>query len=125
MTDDTFRHDHVDVGAERIHVIEAGDPTGLLLYLRGEEERSGHIDSYVEGLHSAGLTHVEPALVPGTGHFTPEEAPEATWDLIRRFIPPRSWCAPTTGTPARCETRRGAATSRSTAAASAPCDGHG
>ena len=60
-----------------------------LLYLRGEKERSGHIDTYVEGLRSAGLTHVEPALVPGAGHFTQEEAPKATWDLIRRFITPQ------------------------------------
>lgn len=60
--------------------------TTPLLYLRGEKERSGSIDTYVEGLRTAGLAKVEQGLVPGAGHFPQEEAPEQTWDLIRRFI---------------------------------------
>lgn len=57
-----------------------------LLYLRGEKERSGSIDTYVRGLRGAGVSTVEQALVPGAGHFPQEEAPEQTWELIRRFI---------------------------------------
>ena len=55
-----------------------------LLYLRGEKE-GGQIDDYLDGLRSAGMTHVEHALVPNAGHFTQEEAPEDTWRLIADF----------------------------------------
>ena len=34
---------------------------------------------------AAGLVNVEPALVPGAGHFTQVEAPEETWRLIAGF----------------------------------------
>jgi pimeloyl-ACP methyl ester carboxylesterase len=63
----------------------AGSPaTTPLLYLRGEHE-SGNIDTYVQGLRAAGVTHVEQAVVPDAGHFTQEENPEQTWQLIARF----------------------------------------
>jgi pimeloyl-ACP methyl ester carboxylesterase len=55
-----------------------------LLYLRGERE-GGHISDYVDGLRSAGITHIDHALVPNAGHFTQEEAPENTWQLIADF----------------------------------------
>ena len=59
---------------------QAPIPTRLL-YLRGEKE-GGQISDYVDGLRSAGMTHVDQALVPNAGHFTQEEAPEDTWRLI-------------------------------------------
>jgi pimeloyl-ACP methyl ester carboxylesterase len=63
----------------------AGSPASTpVLYLRGEHE-SGNIDAYVRGLRAAGVRHVERALVPDAGHFTQEEAPEQTWQLIARF----------------------------------------
>jgi pimeloyl-ACP methyl ester carboxylesterase len=63
----------------------AGSPATMpLLYLRGEHE-SGNIDTYVQGLRAAGVTHVEQAVVPDAGHFTQEENPEQTWQLIARF----------------------------------------
>jgi pimeloyl-ACP methyl ester carboxylesterase len=63
----------------------AGPPAGTpLLYLRGEHE-TGDIEAYVRGLRAVGVTHVEQALVPDAGHFTQEEAPEQTWQLIARF----------------------------------------
>jgi pimeloyl-ACP methyl ester carboxylesterase len=63
----------------------AGPPAGTpLLYLRGQHE-SGNIDTYVRGLRAAGVTHVQQALVPDAGHFTQEEAPEQTWQVIARF----------------------------------------
>lgn len=55
-----------------------------LLYLRGDHE-SGEIGDYVDGLKRAGLTRVAHGMVPGAGHFTQEEAPEATWGLIAGF----------------------------------------
>lgn len=70
---------------------EAGPTVATpLLYMRGEKERSGSIDTYVEGLRKAGVTSVEQALVLDAGHFTQEEAPEQTWELTRRFIDGRS-----------------------------------
>jgi pimeloyl-ACP methyl ester carboxylesterase len=56
-----------------------------LLYLRGEFE-GGDIDGYVAGLQAMGVADVEKQILPGAGHFAPEEAPEATWRLIADFI---------------------------------------
>jgi pimeloyl-ACP methyl ester carboxylesterase len=58
--------------------------TTPVLYLRGERE-TGRIEDYLAGLRAAGLVNVEPALVPGAGHFTQVEAPEETWRLIAGF----------------------------------------
>jgi pimeloyl-ACP methyl ester carboxylesterase len=66
---------------------EAGGGTEVttpVLYLRGERE-TGRIEDYLAGLRAAGLVNVEPALVPGAGHFTQVEAPEETWRLIAGF----------------------------------------
>jgi pimeloyl-ACP methyl ester carboxylesterase len=57
-----------------------------LLYVRGERERGGDISAYAEGLRGAGVTRVETAVIPGAGHFTPEEAPAEVWRLISGFI---------------------------------------
>jgi pimeloyl-ACP methyl ester carboxylesterase len=59
--------------------------TTPLLYLRGDHE-GGDINSYVTGLKDAGVTHVEQGIVPESGHFTQEEAPEETWRLIAGFV---------------------------------------
>jgi len=67
--------------------MEAGSQAPLatpLLYLRGERE-GGQINDYLEGFRSAGMTHVDHALVPNAGHFTQEEAPEDTWQVIAEF----------------------------------------
>ncbi len=61
-----------------------GEVTTPLLYLRGEKE-SGQIADYVDGLRVARLTSLSHGLVPGAGHFTQEEAPDATWQLISAF----------------------------------------
>jgi pimeloyl-ACP methyl ester carboxylesterase len=58
--------------------------TTPVLYLRGDREM-GRIDDYLDGLRAAGLVNVEPALVPGAGHFTQVEAPEEAWHLIAAF----------------------------------------
>jgi pimeloyl-ACP methyl ester carboxylesterase len=56
-----------------------------LLYLRGEHER-GDIRDYVRGLRRAGVQRLEHGIVPGSGHFAPEEAPQEAWRLIAAFI---------------------------------------
>jgi pimeloyl-ACP methyl ester carboxylesterase len=55
-----------------------------LLYLRGDHEEE--ITEYVEGFKEAGFTNVESAVIGDSGHFTPEEQPEKTWQLINEFI---------------------------------------
>jgi pimeloyl-ACP methyl ester carboxylesterase len=63
----------------------AGPPVDTpLLYLRGEHE-TGNIDEYVRGLQKVGVAQVDHALVPDAGHFTQEESPERTWQLIAQF----------------------------------------
>ena len=61
--------------------------TTPLLYLRGEHE-SGDISAYVAGFLKAGATHVNHAVVAGAGHFTQEESPQETWQLIADFVTP-------------------------------------
>jgi pimeloyl-ACP methyl ester carboxylesterase len=56
-----------------------------LLYLRGEYE-GGDITEYVNGFKKAGISSVTSARIPGSGHFLPEENPEAVWAQIERFI---------------------------------------
>jgi epoxide hydrolase len=56
-----------------------------LLYLRGDQE-NGDINAYVAGFKQAGMTNIQSALVPGAGHFTPQENPADTWSAIRRFL---------------------------------------
>jgi pimeloyl-ACP methyl ester carboxylesterase len=56
-----------------------------LLYLRGEQERGGDIDDYVEGFRHAGVRNVHSGLVSGAKHFVQEESPEVTWRLIADF----------------------------------------
>jgi pimeloyl-ACP methyl ester carboxylesterase len=63
------------------HEAQTGPVETPVLYLRGEEE-PGRIEAYVDGLRLAGLTDLGAALIPGAGHFAPDEAPAETWALI-------------------------------------------
>jgi pimeloyl-ACP methyl ester carboxylesterase len=56
-----------------------------LLYLRGTRE-GGDIEQYLKGFRDAGVTEVSGAFVPDSGHFTPEEQPDAVWQRIRDFV---------------------------------------
>ncbi|GII63786.1 alpha/beta hydrolase [Sphaerisporangium krabiense] len=55
-----------------------------LLYLRGRREQ-GDIATYESGFRAAGIENLTTAVVPGAGHFAPEEAPAEVWRLIREF----------------------------------------
>jgi pimeloyl-ACP methyl ester carboxylesterase len=68
-------------------VRRSADPevTTPLLYLRCEHER-GDITAYVRGFRAAGIVNVEHGVVPGAVHFTQEEAPRETWELISGFV---------------------------------------
>lgn len=76
----TFPRDAAENGETLGH-----ETTTPLLYLRGEHE-SGDIDAYIAGFRAAGVARVEQGIVPGAGHFAPEEAPEETWRLIAGFV---------------------------------------
>lgn len=72
----------------RVNAAFASGPdriTTPLLYLRGEDE-SGTLATYLEGFRAAEIEHVEGALIPGSGHFAPEEQPAAVWERISSFI---------------------------------------
>jgi len=57
-----------------------------VLYLRGEAERGIELERYVEGLRASGLKAVEAGTIPNSGHFAPDEQPEAVAGLLR------AWC---------------------------------
>lgn len=57
-----------------------------VLYLRGGEERGIALDRYLDGLRDGGLADVRGALVEGSGHFAPEERPQAVAQAVLAFI---------------------------------------
>jgi pimeloyl-ACP methyl ester carboxylesterase len=111
---DTLTHNHaaIDEAAREHHVTAYASPQALqagfdwyrafskdaeanrqdtahretpLLYLRGEYER-GEIEEYANGFRTVGISSVMSAPIPGSGHFTPEENPEAVWSKIAGFL---------------------------------------
>jgi pimeloyl-ACP methyl ester carboxylesterase len=55
-----------------------------ILYLRGDADgRSPH--DYIPGLKQAGAKHVEGGVLPNSGEYAPEEAPDALIAALRRF----------------------------------------
>ncbi|WP_037345731.1 alpha/beta fold hydrolase [Sciscionella sediminilitoris] len=65
---------------------ERTDPVDTpLLYLRGEHER-GRLPRFAEGFRAAGVRALDHGLVPGAGHFAPEEAPDETWQRITKYL---------------------------------------
>ena len=56
-----------------------------VLYLRGGEEQGIALERYVDGLRAGGLANVRGEVVPGSGHFAPEEQPRALADALLAF----------------------------------------
>lgn len=56
-----------------------------VLYLRGNKE-PGNIDDYTDGLKRSGLLNIRSKLIADSGHFAPEEQPEAVAKAIDDFI---------------------------------------
>ncbi|RPE07926.1 alpha/beta hydrolase [Chitinophaga lutea] len=56
-----------------------------LLYVRGEKE-PGDINDYVNGFRKSGLRDVTGKIIPGSGHFSPEEQPEAVAEALAAFM---------------------------------------
>jgi pimeloyl-ACP methyl ester carboxylesterase len=61
---------------------EASTP---VLYLRGAGSR-GDLESYAQGLRSAGVTKLTASQIPAAGHFIPDERPTELWRAIHEFI---------------------------------------
>jgi pimeloyl-ACP methyl ester carboxylesterase len=77
---------------EHNHEVSAGPPIQTpLLYLRGENERGGALQLYVEGLRQAGVINVRGDLIPGSGHFPQEEATRETWRILNQFATGRTY----------------------------------
>jgi pimeloyl-ACP methyl ester carboxylesterase len=56
-----------------------------VLYLRGDRE-GGDLDRYLRGLRDSGLANVAGHLIPGSGHFAPDENPDEVAAALRGFI---------------------------------------
>jgi pimeloyl-ACP methyl ester carboxylesterase len=57
-----------------------------VLYLRGTKDPGVGVDRYVEGLRHGGLTNVEAGEIADSGHFAPDEQPEAVARALERFL---------------------------------------
>jgi pimeloyl-ACP methyl ester carboxylesterase len=58
-----------------------------VLYLRGDKE-IGKLEVYLQGLREGGLSNIEGRLIPDSGHFAPDEQPEAVVKALREFLKP-------------------------------------
>jgi pimeloyl-ACP methyl ester carboxylesterase len=57
-----------------------------VLYLRGSKDPGVGVDRYVEGLRHGGLTNVEAGEIADSGHFAPDEQPDAVARALERFL---------------------------------------
>jgi pimeloyl-ACP methyl ester carboxylesterase len=75
-----FARDQRDNAAAREQLVRTP-----VLYLRGAAER-GELDRYLEGLRDHGLCQLSGASIAGSGHFLPDEQPEALARCIDAFL---------------------------------------
>ncbi|WP_432986263.1 alpha/beta fold hydrolase [Dactylosporangium sp. CA-233914] len=61
---------------------EPADVTTPLLYLRGEHE-GGDIAAYAAGFRAVGVRDVTTGVIPGAGHFAPDQSPAEVWRLVQ------------------------------------------
>ncbi|UFH57086.1 alpha/beta fold hydrolase [Spirosoma sp. KNUC1025] len=76
----TFAQDEKDNEATKGKAL-----TTSVLYLRGEREY-GNLDDYINGFRESGLTNVQGKLIPGSGHYAPDESPEAVIEILKTFL---------------------------------------
>ncbi len=76
-----FQRDEQDNASDR------GQPVDIpVLYLRGEKEPGIDLTRYVTGLREAGPRRVRGDVIPGSGHFAPDERPDDVAAALRTFI---------------------------------------
>ena len=56
-----------------------------VLYLKGEKD-FGDIEKYIHGFKESGVKNIKAGLIPGCGHFAPEEQPGKVAEAIHHFI---------------------------------------
>jgi pimeloyl-ACP methyl ester carboxylesterase len=56
-----------------------------VLYLRGDKE-IGKLEVYLQGLREGGLSNIEGRLISDSGHFAPDEQPEAVVKALQEFL---------------------------------------
>ncbi|WP_343704657.1 alpha/beta hydrolase [Chitinophaga sp.] len=56
-----------------------------VMYVRGEKE-PGRIEEYINGFKESGLQNITGKVIPGSGHFSPEEQAEALANAIAEFL---------------------------------------
>ncbi len=57
-----------------------------VLYLRGSKDPGLGLDRYLEGLRHGGLRDVQGAEIADSGHFAPDEQPEAVARALEGFL---------------------------------------
>jgi pimeloyl-ACP methyl ester carboxylesterase len=57
-----------------------------LLYLRGDKEQGIALPRYIGGLRAAGMSALQAGTIPGSGHFAPDEQPQAVASALRSFM---------------------------------------
>ncbi len=56
-----------------------------VLYLRGDHE-TGDIQDYLRGLREGGVHNLQSKVIPESGHFAPDEQPDAVVAALRDFM---------------------------------------
>jgi len=56
-----------------------------VLYLRGDKE-IGKLKDHLQGFREGGLKNIEGRLIPDSGHFAPDEQPEAVVKVFQDFM---------------------------------------
>jgi pimeloyl-ACP methyl ester carboxylesterase len=57
-----------------------------LLYLHGAKPAGHTLEPHIKGFEAAGVTNLQAAWVPDSGHLAQEENPEAYWSLVSGFM---------------------------------------
>lgn len=57
-----------------------------VLYLRGEKEQGIELARYANGLRDAGLSVLQVGTISASGHFAPDEQPQAVVSALRSFM---------------------------------------
>ncbi|GAB3920753.1 alpha/beta hydrolase [Larkinella terrae] len=76
----TFEQDEKDNVITRENQIQTP-----VLYLRGEKEY-GKLDLYLDGFRASGLVNVQGQIIPGSGHYAPEEATDEVVTFLKEFM---------------------------------------
>jgi pimeloyl-ACP methyl ester carboxylesterase len=72
------QHDNAATKQQQVHT--------PVLYLRGDAERGIELERYLAGFRDNGLRQLSGDIIPGSGHFSPDEQPEFLARRIEMFV---------------------------------------